>query len=132
MSGGRSRRRLFSNRGYTSLAESPAKMENFDPLFSSVPPYSVSGATTHIMTIPQWFLRKHTSKPFIRLRKDSFSPLSADGIFSITAPMRARCSSTIDALLSAVDRPPGSPAWAQVTGGTGKPPKAATYPISKL
>ena len=38
-----------------------------------------------------------TSKPFSRLMKASFNPLFADEIFSITVPIKVRCSPETDA-----------------------------------
>ena len=69
----------FHTKGYTSFTQAPAKAGGLIPCPALSPsPDSASGATTHIMTIPQGFPRKHTSKAFIRPRQDSFSPLSAD------------------------------------------------------
>ena len=90
----------FQTKGYTSLTESPAKRMIWCPVRLSLFHWTVHQGLLLIL----WQSSIHTSKPFIRLRQDSFSPLSADWIFSITAPMRARCSLTMDALFSAVDR----------------------------
>ena len=54
--------------------------------------------------------------------QDSFSLLSAYRIFSITAPIRARCSSTMEALFSAVDKLPCTSGWTKVVGGVGSLP----------
>ena len=45
-----------------------------------------------------------------------------NGEFSITVPMRARCSSTMEALRSASSRVSGATGWTEVTGEIGTPP----------
>ena len=63
-----------------------------------------------------------TSKPVRRLVQASVSPLLADWTFSITIPIRIRCSSTMEAPRSASSRLSGASGWIEVTGATGRPP----------
>ena len=76
-------------------------------------------------------LIKHTSKPLIRLIQALFSPLSLDLIFSITAPIRARCSSTMEASRNATNKASDTSGWTEVPAEQTRPlqPKEATFLI---
>ena len=68
-----------------------------------------------------------TSKPVRRLVQASVSPLLADWTFSITAPIRVRCSSTMEALCSAANKVSGTSRWTKVAGGIRAPPPLEPY-----
>ena len=82
----------------------------------------IMGCYLYHDTLPNFI--KHTSKPLMRLMQDSFSPLSANRIFSTTAPIRARCSSTMEAPFSAANKVSGTPGWKEVDGGADIPSPA--------